>query len=99
MKDFIRALDRRIITLFFGGIYALTLIFALFPPLYLWASGSGVVILGLPLPIAYWLVDALVLGLGLWGLYRVEDIRGELDESLAPQPGAESTADPIAKGA
>ena len=66
MKDFIRALDKRTINIFFGGIYALALILALFPPLYLSASGSGVVILGLPLPIAYWLADALVLGLGLW---------------------------------
>jgi hypothetical protein len=30
------------------------------------------------------LIDGLVLGFGLWGLYIVEDIRGELDETLVP---------------
>lgn len=82
VKEFIRALDKRTVNIFFGGIYTAALVFALFPPLYLWASGSSAAILGLPLPIAYWLIDGLVLGLGLWGLYLVEDIRGDLDETL-----------------
>jgi hypothetical protein len=30
----------------------------------------------------YWVFDGLVLGLGLWGLYIVEGIRGELDEGI-----------------
>jgi len=63
-------------------VYGLTLLFALFPPLYLWGSGSETLILGIPFAIMYWIIDALVLGFALWGLYIVEDIRGELDEAL-----------------
>ena len=33
----------------------------------------------------YWLINGLVLGFTLWGLYIVEDIRGELDEDLLPE--------------
>jgi len=85
MTAFIKGLSRRSIVVFFGTLYALALMFALFPPLYLWGSGSKVEILGIPFAIAYWMIDALVLGLTLTAFYVVEDIRGELDDdSLEP---------------
>ncbi|MDV6263736.1 hypothetical protein [Rhodococcoides yunnanense] len=84
MKEYIRGLSRKNIMTFFGSIYALALLFALFPPLYMWGSGIRFEILGIPFAIMYWLIDGVVLGLTLWGLYIVEDIRGELDEDLLP---------------
>ncbi|CAN5584971.1 hypothetical protein BH09ACT7_BH09ACT7_58080 [soil metagenome] len=85
MKAFIQGLSRRSIVIFFGTLYAIALLFALFPPLYLWGSGSTVAILGIPFAIMYWIIDALVLGLTLTAFYIVEDIRGELDDdSLEP---------------
>jgi len=39
-------------------------------------------VFGIPFSITYWILDAIVLGLSLWAFYRVEDIRGELDENL-----------------
>jgi hypothetical protein len=84
MKEYIRGLSRKNIMTFFGSIYALALLFALFPPLYMWGSGIRYEILGIPFAIMYWLIDGVVLGLTLWGLYIVEDIRGELDEDLLP---------------
>ncbi|GAS94360.1 uncharacterized protein RMCC_1326 [Mycolicibacterium canariasense] len=85
MKDFIRGLSRRSIVIFFGTLYAVALLFAIFPPLYLWGSGSTAVVLGIPFAIMYWIIDALVLGLTLTAFYIVEDIRGELDDdSLEP---------------
>lgn len=85
MKDFIRGLSRRSIVIFFGTLYAVALLFAIFPPLYLWGSGSSFEILGIPFAIVYWIIDALVLGLTLAAFYVVEDIRGELDDdSLEP---------------
>ncbi len=85
MKDFIRGLSRRSIVIFFGTLYAVALLFAIFPPLYLWGSGSSFEILGIPFAIVYWIIDALVLGLTLAAFYIVEDIRGELDDdSLEP---------------
>ncbi|MCX2713771.1 MULTISPECIES: hypothetical protein [unclassified Mycolicibacterium] len=85
MKDFIRGLSRRSIVIFFGTLYAVALLFAIFPPLYLWGSGSSFEILGIPFAIMYWIIDALVLGLTLAAFYIVEDIRGELDDdSLEP---------------
>ncbi|WFR72856.1 hypothetical protein P9209_02835 [Prescottella defluvii] len=82
MKDFIRGLDPRTIRIVFGAIYLVTLAMALFPPFYLASSGSATLVLGLPWAITYWLLDAVILGLALWALYVVEDIRGELDEDL-----------------
>jgi len=85
MKDRIRALSRRSILTFFGTLYALALLFALFPPLYLWGSGISFEILGIPFAIMYWIIDAFALGLTLTAFYVVEDIRGELDDdSLEP---------------
>jgi membrane-associated protease RseP (regulator of RpoE activity) len=80
MKDFIRSLDRRTIVIFFGALYAVALVFALFPPLYLWASGMRVEVLGIPFAFMYWIIDAVVLGLTLTAFYVVESIRGELDD-------------------
>jgi predicted outer membrane lipoprotein len=80
MKTFIKGLDRRAIVGFFGTLYAIALVFALFPPLYLWGSGIRFEILGIPFAIAYWIINALVLGLTLTAYYVVEDIRGELDD-------------------
>jgi hypothetical protein len=80
MKDRVRALSRRSILTFFGALYALALLFALFPPLYLWGSGISFEILGIPFAIMYWIIDALALGLTLTAFYIVEDIRGELDD-------------------
>lgn len=85
MKDFIRGLSRRSIVIFFGTLYAAALLFAIFPPLYLWGSGSSALVLGIPFAVMYWIIDALVLGLTLAAFYIVEDIRGELDDdSLEP---------------
>jgi len=80
MKQFIRSRSRRSIVTFFLTIYAVALLFALFPPLYLAGSGIRTAVLGIPFSIMYWVFDLLVLGFGLWGFYLVEDIRGELDE-------------------
>ena len=85
MKAFILGLSRRSIVIFFGTLYAAALLFALFPPLYLWGSGMRFQILGVPFAIMYWIIDAVVLGLTLTAFYIVEDIRGELDDdSLEP---------------
>ncbi|MET0704297.1 MAG: hypothetical protein ABWY93_32005 [Mycobacterium sp.] len=85
MKAFIKGLSRRSIVIFFGTLYAIALLFALFPPLYLWGSGISVQVLGIPFAIMYWIIDAVVLGLTLTAFYIVEDIRGELDDdSLEP---------------
>lgn len=84
MKDLIRNLEQRTVKTVFGGIYITALAFALVPVLYLWGSGVDTTIFGIPFSVLYWIANGLVLGFGLWGLYIVEDIRGELDESVAP---------------
>lgn len=84
MKSFIRSLPSSTIQTTFGVIYAITLLAAMFPPLYLAASGIRVSVLGLPFSIAYWIVDATVIGLALWAKYAIEDVRGELDEAISP---------------
>ena len=89
MTGFIKGLPRRTIVAFFGTLYAVALVFALFPPLYLWGSGNRVEILGIPFAIMYWIVNALVLGLTLRAFYVVEDIRGELDSDSTERESTE----------
>ncbi|WP_232375036.1 hypothetical protein [Mycolicibacterium mengxianglii] len=88
-REFIKGLSRRGIVGFFGALYAVSLLFALFPPLYLWGSGIRVDVLGIPFAIMYWIINALVLGLTLTAFYIVEDIRGELDSDSTERESTE----------
>lgn len=96
VKDRIRSLPSRSIHIGFGSVYAVALIMALFPPAYLAASGVATPILGIPFAVAYWIFDALLVGLALWALYAIEDIRGELDDEPETLPLTPATA-PTAK--
>lgn len=63
------------------ALYLLALLMlALCPPLYLSVSGSTVLIMGLPLPIVYWLAIAFFLGIGLWVMYLAECAFGEIPQ-------------------
>ncbi|MFC7401036.1 hypothetical protein [Citricoccus sp. GCM10030269] len=81
MRNFIRMLNKKVINGVFVGIYTACLLFAVFPPLYFWASGSTATVLWMPFAVSYWVIDALMVSLSLWALYWVESVRGELDES------------------
>lgn len=68
------------------ALYLLALLLlALCPPLYLSVSGSSALLLGIPLPIVYWLAIAVLLGVGLWVMYLAECAFGEIpdDEEVA----------------
>lgn len=80
MKSFIIGLSPAAIKWFFGSAYAIAVLLAIFPPLYLWGSGSNFLIFGLPFAIAYWIIDALIICFALAGLYYTELVRGELDK-------------------
>ncbi len=86
MKSYIRSLPSSVISTAFGIVYAITLLMAMFPPLYLAASGVRADVLGMPFSFFYWIADAVIIGLALWAKYAVEDIRGELDEDLDEAP-------------
>lgn len=70
----------RLKTLVFGVYFFLLLMMALFPPFYLSVSSSAVIVLGVPLPIFYWISIAVLMGLGLWVLYVVESVTGEIPD-------------------
>lgn len=81
MSQFIKSLDRKVINISFGIVYAFALLMALFPPLYLSASGvRAPIILGIPWAIMYWIINAALVGISLSALYIVESIRGEADD-------------------
>ena len=68
------------------ALYLLALLLlALCPPLYLSVSGSSALLMGIPLPIVYWLAIAVFLGVGLWVMYLAECAFGEIpdDEEVA----------------
>ncbi|RMM78663.1 hypothetical protein ALQ71_03742 [Pseudomonas coronafaciens pv. striafaciens] len=75
----------RLKSLVFGVYFLALLMMALFPPFYLSVSGSTVVVLGIPLPIFYWILIAVLMGLGLWMLYVVESLTGEIPEEGGAQ--------------
>ena len=54
----------------------------MFPPFYLAAGGQRALVLGMPLAIAYWLIDAVLLVAGIALLMRVERLRGEFGDEL-----------------
>lgn len=83
MKDTINAAPVRMRTIVFGTYFALLLAMALFPPFYLSVSGQSSLVAGIPLPFVYWIGNALLVGLGVWALYAVESISGELPEEEA----------------
>ncbi len=70
----------RLKTLVFGAYFFLLLMMALFPPFYLSVSSSTLIVLGIPLPIFYWISIAVLMGLGLWVLYVVESATGEIPD-------------------
>ena len=57
-----------IVGLWLGGCL---LLLAVFPPFYLAAGGQRALVLGMPLAIAYWLIDAVLLVAGIALLMRV----------------------------
>lgn len=63
----------------FGGLFALVLVLAIFPPLYLWAGRVNAHVLGVPFSVAYMMFDAILVTALIAVLYVVEDARGELD--------------------
>lgn len=78
MVAFIKQLDGRVINTTFGVIYGFALLMALFPPLYLSASGTtSPMILGIPWAILYWIVNSVLVGAALSALYVTERIRGD----------------------
>ena len=79
MREFIRGLSFRQVAVFFGALYVIALVIALFPPLYLYASGRSQLFLGMPLTVWYWLSVPVITTFTMWGLYLVEGVRGELD--------------------
>ncbi len=70
----------RLKSLVFGLYFFALLMMALFPPFYLKVSGSTLLVLGIPLPIFYWILIAVLMGLGLWMLYVVESLLGEIPQ-------------------
>lgn len=68
-----------------GCYLCVLLVMALFPPLYLSVSGSRSLVLGIPLPIFYWLMIAALLGIGLWLVYLAECALGEIPHDEVQQ--------------
>lgn len=71
-------------TLVFGLYFSALLLMAIFPPFYLSVSGSAVLVLGIPLPIFYWIIIAVMLGLGVCALYLFESANGDIPEEARP---------------
>jgi len=87
MKAFICGLSARQVIVSFGVLYGIALAMALVPWLYLGADRLTTVVLGMPLTIWYWLFNALLVLLIVWGLYYVEGVRGDFESKPMPTEG------------
>jgi hypothetical protein len=67
----------------FGALYAVLVLFAICPPLYLWGSGNATLFLGVPFAVWYWILDFVLLLAVMFGYYAVEQMRGEVDSEGA----------------
>jgi hypothetical protein len=68
----------------FGLYFFGLLMMAIFPPFYLSVSGSRALVLGIPLPIFYWIIIAVMLGLGVCALYLFESANGDIPQEAQP---------------
>lgn len=68
----------------FGLYFFGLLMMAIFPPFYLSVSGSSRLVLGIPLPMFYWILIAVLLGLGVCALYLFETANGDIPEEAQP---------------
>ena len=90
MKQLLKSMSTRTKDIVFGGIYALLVLAAIFPPLYFSASGNGALVLGAPIAMWYWIADFALLIAMMFTLYWVESIRNEVDcEPAAMTVGGE----------
>lgn len=83
MKQALAGLPPRLVKSVLLAIYAIAVAMAIFPPLYLSASGVRWAVFGVPFAITYWIVNALLVAFALTVLYVYEDARGELGEEVA----------------
>ena len=91
MTKQIQEMSSRTKNILFGTMYAILLLFAVFPPFYLWGSGNQMLFLGAPFSMWYWIADFVLLLAVMFGYYRVESIRGEVDpESMQQTVSAEA---------
>jgi hypothetical protein len=64
----------------FWVLFGAAILLAIAPPLYLAGSGISTVVLGMPVSVGYWIVDAALAVAAVTLLWVVENIRGEVGE-------------------
>lgn len=91
----LKKMPRRTIDMVFGGVMALIVLLAIFPPLYNAASRSSPSVLGLPFSVFYMILDGVLITLAVVALWYVENIRDEVEPTPidAGRPLGQSTAD------
>lgn len=79
MTQLIKKLPKTFKTRFFGGLYILLCLWVMAPPLLFWGSGVSATVIGIPLSIWYWLINAVFVIILMFLLYNYEELRGETD--------------------
>ena len=64
----------------FWLLFGASILLAIAPPLYLAGSGVAAAVLGMPVSVGYWIVDALLAVAAVWLAWIVENIRDEVGE-------------------
>ncbi|CAN5487819.1 hypothetical protein BH11ACT6_BH11ACT6_23810 [soil metagenome] len=81
----IRAMPSYVKMLVFWILFGASILMAMAPPLYLAGSGISTPVLGVPVSVVYWLVDALLATGAVWPAPRTECPAGaSFPRSLVP---------------
>ena len=80
VREAIRTMPPQIKMIAFWLLFGASILLAIAPPLYLTGSGVAAMVLGMPVSVGYWIVDALLAVAAVWLLWIVENIRDEVGE-------------------
>jgi len=80
VREAIRTMPPQIKMIAFWLLFGASILLAIAPPLYLTGSGVAAAVLGMPVSVGYWIVDALLAVAAVWLLWIVENIRDEVGE-------------------
>ncbi|GAB3857307.1 hypothetical protein GCM10028801_15730 [Nocardioides maradonensis] len=64
----------------FWALFGTSILLAVAPPFYLAGSGHATLVLGVPVSVLYWIVDALLAVAAVSLLWVFENIRGEVGD-------------------
>lgn len=82
MRSVVTSMPPQIKMFAFWLLFGASILLAVAPPFYLSGSGISASVLGMPVSVGYWILDALLAVAAVWLLWIVENVRGEIGDEI-----------------